>query len=226
VAAYFYSVMSLVIAGVVAYGFSRTIDAGLIHPAYPPPLVLYLHAAIFGGWIVLLMIQSALIRSGNMSLHRKVGLAGIALGSAIPAVGMATAIAMARVHTQQGSTDEAAFLVVSFYDMAAFAIAFGLAIAWRRQPEFHRRLMLIASCTLTVAAFNRFPAFLVPPNWGFAGVDALILLGVGRDLIIMGRIHPAYLYGLPAIVAGQALTMYTYLNSLPLWTKIAQRLVG
>jgi hypothetical protein len=225
-ASYFYSVMSLVIAAVVAYGFSHTIDATLIHPASPPPLVLYLHAAIFGGWVVLLMVQSALIRSRNVRLHHTVGLAGFALGSAIPVVGMATAIVMARIYTQLGSPDEAQFLVLGFYDMVAFAIAFGLAIFWRRQPEFHRRLMLMASCVLTIAAFNRFPAFLVPPNWGFAGVDLLILLGVLRDVIVTGRIHPTYLYGLPAIVAGQAVAMYIYLSGFPPWVNLAQRLIG
>jgi hypothetical protein len=51
---YFYFIMSLVIAGVVIYGFSHTIDENLIRPAYPRPLVLYFHAAIFAGWVVLL----------------------------------------------------------------------------------------------------------------------------------------------------------------------------
>ena len=46
---YFYLIMSLVIAGVVIYGFSQTINENLIHPAYPRPLVLYFHAAIFHG---------------------------------------------------------------------------------------------------------------------------------------------------------------------------------
>ena len=225
-AAYFYCVLSVVIAGVVVYGFSQTIDAKLIHPLNPPPRVLYFHAAIFGGWVVLLVIQSALIRTANVKLHRKLGLAGLALGIAIPVVGVATGVAMARFNTQHGSTDEAQFLIVPFYDMVAFSIAFGLAVFWRKRPEFHRRLMLIASCGLTIAAFNRFPAFIVPPNWGYAGVDLLILFGVARDLIVTGRVHPVYLYGLPALVLGQIMTMYTYLTSFPGWMKIAHRLIG
>ncbi len=225
-AAYFYCVLSVVIAGVVVYGFSHTIDAKLIHPRNPPPLVLYFHAAVFGGWVVLLIIQSALIRTANVELHRKLGFAGVGLGIAIPVVGIATGIAMARFNIQHGRTDKAQFLIVPFYDMVAFSIAFGLAVFWRKKPEFHRRLMLIASCGLTIAAFNRFPAFIVPPNWGYAGVDLLILLGVGRDLIMTGRVHPAYLYGLPAVILGQVITMYTYLTSFPRWMKIAHRLIG
>ncbi len=52
-ARYFYFIMSLVIAGVVIYGFSHTINENLIHPAYPRPLILYFHAVIFTSWVVL-----------------------------------------------------------------------------------------------------------------------------------------------------------------------------
>jgi hypothetical protein len=219
----FYFVMSLVIAAVVVFGFSHTIDANLIHPSEPRPLVLYLHAAIFSAWVVLLVVQSALIRTRNVQVHRKVGWFGFALGVAVPLVGTATGIAMAKFDTAHGTTDAAQFLIVPFFDMVAFSIAFGLAILWRTRPEYHRRLMFIASCALTIAAFNRFP--LMPENWGYSGVDALILLGVGRDLIASGRAHPVYLYGLPAMILGQALAMYVFLSSTPQWLSIAHRLI-
>ena len=79
---YFYLIMSLVIAGVVIYGYSHTINENLIHPAYPRPLVLYFHAAIFTGWVALLITQSALIRARNIKLHRKLGLCALALAIA------------------------------------------------------------------------------------------------------------------------------------------------
>src|ERR1700744_2856100 len=44
---YFYLLMSLLIPAVVAYGFSFTVGAHLIHPAIPRPLILYLHAVVF-----------------------------------------------------------------------------------------------------------------------------------------------------------------------------------
>ncbi len=223
---YFYFIMSLVIAGVVIYGFSHTINENLIHPAYPRPRVLYFHAAIFTGWLVLLITQSALIRTRNVRGHRKLGLCALALAIAIPIVGIATAVAMARFNTQHGSTDATEFLIVPFFDMVAFTIVVGLAIVWRRKPEYHRRLMFLATCALTIAAFGRFPASIVPDNWGYAGVDALILLGVGRDLLVTKHIHPVYLYGLPMMILGQALTMYIYLSKEPDWIVIAHRIIG
>ena len=81
---YFYLAMSLVIAAIVIYGFSHTANENLIHPAYPRPFVLYFHAAIFTGWVVLLITQSALIRTRNLRLHRKLGLCALALAIALP----------------------------------------------------------------------------------------------------------------------------------------------
>ncbi len=221
---YFYFFMSLVIAAVVIYGFSHTIDMNLIHPPYPRPLILYFHGAIFSAWIVLLMIQSGLIRTRNVKLHRKMGLGGVGLGIAIPIVGIPTGVAMAKFNTLHGATDAAQFLIVPFFDMIVFSIVFGLAILWRTKPEFHRRLMLVASCALTVAAFNRFSD--ATQDWGYAGVDALILLGVARDSIVTQRVHVVYLYALPALTLGQMITMYVYLKSWPPWLTIAHGLIG
>jgi uncharacterized membrane protein YozB (DUF420 family) len=204
----FYGFMSAAVAAIVVFGFSQTIDAGLIHPAEPLPPILYVHAAVFGAWVILLMTQATLIGAGNVRLHRKVGAAGFVLGSAMPVVGTATAIAMARFYVALEGVPQTRLLVLSLFDMLAFSVPFGLAMLWRRHAEFHRRLMLIASCTLTVAAFNRFPTSLLPPDSGFFGVDALILIGAGRDLIATRRVHPTYLCGLPAIVLGQLISTY------------------
>ncbi len=223
-AEHFYFGMSLLIAGVVVYGFSQTIVANLIRPEILPPLVLYIHGAIFGGWVVLLLVQSALVRLRRVKWHRRLGLAGLALGVALPVVGIATGIAMARFHTAHGSVTEAQFLIVPMFDMVAFSIAFGLAMAWRPRPEFHRRLILVASCALTIAAFNRFP--MMPMNWGYAGVDVLILFGVARDLIVSRRVHPVYLFGLPAMAIGQMITMYIFLTSQSQWMSIARWMMG
>jgi hypothetical protein len=57
-------------------------------------------------------------------------------------------------------------------------------------------------------------------------VDGLILLGVVRDLIVMKRVHPVYLYGLPLLMAGQLTIMYTSLHSLPVWMRIAHAILG
>lgn len=221
----FYLGVALAVALVVAVGFGQTVNARLIHPPSPRPRILYLHVALFTAWILLFTTQAALVRVRRVAWHRRLGLGGIVLGALMPVVGFATALAMTRLHRAEGNTDGEPFLIVSFFDMLAFAVTFGLATYWRRRPEYHRRLILMASCGLTVAAFARFPNWLMPDNAFYVGVDALILAGAARDWIVMRRVHAVYLYGLPALALGQATTMWIYLSSARAWVRIAHALL-
>jgi hypothetical protein len=113
-------------------------------------------------------------------------------------------------------------------DMIEYSFFFGLAIYWRKKSELHRRLMFIATCTLMSAAVGRLlPASLDPQvKWIYVGVDALILLGMCRDWIVNKRIHPVYLYSLPAALLGQLIALHLDLSRSPAWLAIAHRLVG
>jgi hypothetical protein len=224
---YFYLFMALLIPVVVAYGFSFTIGPNLLYPAVPRPAVLYVHAAVFSGWLAFFLLQAALVRTRRVSWHRRTGIAGAALGAGVVLVGVATALTMGRFNTRVGlSATAASDLLVPLFDMLAFACSFAAAIVWRRRPDYHRRLVLVATCTLTAAAFGRFPDWLLPPGLFYAGVDILILLGVARDLLVDGKPHPVYLYALPALVAGQALVIFTVMNRLEPWTRVGRALLG
>lgn len=224
---YFYFWMSLLIVAVVIYGFSFTIRQNLIHPAIPRPRFLYFHAAIFSLWLAFLIAQSILVRTRNVSMHRRLGWFGVVLGAMIPVVGAAIAITMARFNGQQlHQANTEADLIIPLWDMVAFTPSFVLAVCWRKRPELHRRLMLVATCALTAAAFGRFPENLLPPIFFYAGVDALILLGALRDLIVNRSVHIVYRYALPLFILGQILVMYTNTHHSAWWLRIAHALLS
>lgn len=224
---YLYFFMSLLIAAVVLFGFSQTVEIKLIHAAPPRPFLLYVHGAVFFGWVLFFILQSALVRIRMVPWHRRIGWFGVGLGVAMPVLGVTTAITMARfnrlnLHARYPEAN----LLVSFFDITAFTIVFALAIYWRKKPEFHRRLQLMACCALTSAAFGRFPPPLVAPGTLYIGVDILILLAVARDLIVNRRIHPVYLYGLPAFIIGQIFVLYTVMHLSAWWSKTAHVILG
>jgi hypothetical protein len=221
----FYFGMSLLMAAVVGFGFSYTIGPNLLHPTTPRPAILYLHAPLFSAWVLFFIVQTALVRGRHVALHRRLGWVGLGLGIAIPIVGVATAIGMTRFRVREGGADALPGIIVPLWDMAAFSVAFALAFWWRRFPESHRRLMLIASATLTAAAFGRFPSPLIADTWFYGGVDLLVLVGVARDQLITGRVHPVYRYGLPLLVAGQLVAMSPAVRNSPLWLSLAESLV-
>jgi hypothetical protein len=220
---YFYLLMSLLIVAVVVYGFSQTVETKLIHPAKPRPFLLYVHGAVFFGWVLFFMMQSSLVRMQRVQWHQWIGWFGVGLGATMLMLGVSTAVVMARFNKfQLHARHPEANLLVSFFDITAFTVPFALAIYWRKRPEFHRRLQLLACCALTSAAFGRFPPPLVAPGTLYAGVDVLILLAIARDLIVNRRIHPVYAYGLPAVVLCQIGVLYTVMHHSAWWLKAAQ----
>jgi hypothetical protein len=221
---YFYFFMSLLIAATVVYGFSHTIDHDLIHASPLPPFVLYIHAIVFPAWVVFFIVQSVLVRSHNVRLHRRIGWFGVGLAVAIVVLGAWTSASMVRFSVEQKDPfNSTAFTIVQVLDLASFAVPFAVAIYWRKKPEFHRRLMLIASCALLDAAFGRFPA--LPLVFSPAGVDALICLGVIRDLIVERRVHKVYLYALPILIVCQIAAMETFVHASPWWMNVANRIL-
>ena len=221
---YFYFAMSLLMTAVVVAGFSLTMGARIIHPKTPPPTILYIHAFVFYGWLAFFIFQSALVRTHNVRLHRMAGWFGVALGVVIPVLGISTAITMNRMKMMANpQSDAASFMLVPFNDIVCFTATFALAIYWRKKPEYHRRLFLIASCALTAAGWGRFP--FIPEAVFYGGVDFLIFLGVVRDWIVNRRVHVVYKYALPAFIVAQTMVMYTVETKATYWLKIANAIL-
>jgi hypothetical protein len=222
----FYFAMSLLFPVIVISGFSRTVDGSLFHAAIPRPLILRFHAAAFFGWIIFFLFQSALVRTRNVKWHRFWGWFGVALGAAMVPLGVATAIIMGRFDTfQLHLPGVEAFLIVPFFDMAAFATLFTLAILSRKKPEQHRRFIFIATCVLLGPAFGRFE-FIFDRGVHLFCPDLVILLGLLRDLLVNRRIHRVYLIMLPILIASQAVVTFVWRAEAGWWIRIAHAILA
>jgi hypothetical protein len=84
------------------------------------------------------------------------------------------------------------FLAFQLSDLLQFVVFVGLALAWRRHPEAHKRLMVLATLSIIAPAIGRLP---LPPLWKFALPMAAVVGCMGYDLIQRRRVHPAFLYG-------------------------------
>ena len=222
---YFYFAMSLLVAAIVVSGFSRTVDAKLFHPAIRPPFLLWIHAAVFSTWVVFYIAQSALVRTCHVKWHRFFGWFGVGLAAVMIPLGVAISIVMSRFDAVQLHEPDPTFLGVPLSETLNFAVFLALAVYWRRKPEFHRRLVLLASCTLLDAPFDRFD-FIFFNNLGYVFVDLVILLGVARDLIVNRRIHQVYRVALPALIVVQSLVMYLWHGSPAWWLRMTQAILG
>ena len=93
---YFYFGMSLLILVLVTVMFSTTVPARLFHPKIAPPSIVWVHGAVFYGWVLFFILQSGLVKIRKTYWHRTIGWFGVVLGVAIAGLGVSTTIVMHR----------------------------------------------------------------------------------------------------------------------------------
>ncbi|MBA2587115.1 MAG: hypothetical protein H0U98_00650 [Alphaproteobacteria bacterium] len=218
----------------VVKGFSPEVGGHLKGLTPYPPLIVHLHVLAFGGWLVLFTAQIWLIRSGRADIHRKLGLAAVALVPVMVVLGVATTLVSRRLHFEAGENQMLAFMIVPLTDMVLFPSFAIPGLLWRRNSPAHKRLILLATTMLLPAAYGRWigPWIIVHIGDGFFGFmaqsylgpDVLILAAMAYDRLTRGRVHPVYLIAAPWILAVQAITSAIYHWSG--WMPLAQRMIG
>jgi hypothetical protein len=171
-------------------GPSATISGG------PFTRLVHLHGALFTAWVVLFIIQTALVAGRRVNVHRRLGIVGAVLAALMIVVGTFTAIATASRGSAPPGVDPLVFLVVPLFDMILFTTFITLALVKRRDREAHKRLMLLAYVSIIVAAVARMPGVLTLGPLAFFGLAFLfILMGGVYDFLSRRRIHPVYIWG-------------------------------
>ena len=147
--------LALMIAAIVFVGFSRSFYGTLFADA-AHPWIIHVHAAVYVGWLALLIAQTVLAARGDIATHRRVGKFGIAYGALVWVLGLIVSIAIPvfDVHSGQAERGEQ-FLAIPLGDMVLFGGFFGAAIAYRRKPEIHKRLIILAAVAVMFAAVGR-----------------------------------------------------------------------
>jgi hypothetical protein len=157
-----------------------------------------------------------------------VGRLGIGYGIVVIVVGLATGYLMSRGYAQGGEPDRArALLYSAIVDMGVFAPFFGAAIALRRKPELHRRLIVVAGTSLLVAAVFRMPFLGQPRNlWLAHGIwFSPILLSMAYDYLKRRVVHPVFLAGIAALVL-QSPTFRPAVQATRTWQSVSSWILG
>jgi FtsH-binding integral membrane protein len=221
----FYFCMALLMAGLSVWGFSQTVDARLLHAKPPRPLLLWFHGAAFSAWIVLFIAQSALVRVRKVSVHRTLGWFGAALAATMVASSFSVSVVMVRFDRTALGKDVSSFLSVLWCDMIIFGACMALAIYFRKRPEYHRRLVFMASCQLMQAVFVRFH-YIGDHDLPFPALDVLIVAGMLRDLVVDGRVNRVYLCVLPPMIVLQSWATYLARVNPSWWRAATHAILG
>lgn len=222
---YFYFVSSLLFAAIVVWGFSQSVGNNLFHATPPRPLLLWIHGAAFSGWVIFYILQSALVRTRNVAVHRFLGWFGAGLAATMVVLGVIISVIMGRFDAVALHLSDPTFLAIPWFDMVGFGTLVGLAIYWRKKPELHRRLLFLASCSLMDAPFGRF-AYVFNHHMFYVCLDGVILLGLLRDLAVNRSIHKVYRIAVPAVWAGQCATVFLWVGAPAWWLHLTKSVLG
>ena len=198
---YFFPGMALLMLGTVFFGFARSYFLAGVFAAPLPNWLIHLHGAAFSSWILLLIVQTSLVAANRVDVHRKLGLVGFSLACIMVILGvMASTDSLRRALSGKGPAadlDPLTFYVIPITDMVIFATLTFFAFRARSNPPAHKRLILVATIGLTIAAVARWPVGFIQHNpiwvaelctYGF-----LVLL-IGYDLWSTGKVHRATIW--------------------------------
>lgn len=186
---------------VAAFGPSIVHTERRLGPFTPLPAV---HGIAFFAWLLLFIAQTILVRTGNLALHRRIGMCSAILAAALVVLGYETTIAMGRRgYDLSGDvgilSDPLAGMAFPLLDIFMFAALFLAAYLYRHRCAIHKRLMLLAvtgalmpSPTAHLTghfAFLRDKGFLTPLI-----LAMLLAAGAVHDRIKLHRIHPVSLW--------------------------------
>ncbi len=200
----FFGGMAILLCIVVIIGFSPTYFAvGMLRAPLPSP-ILHIHGAAFTLWMVLFLVQSALISARRVVWHRSLGTIAFCLPPVMVVLGWVAAIDALHRGVMIGPLDPAVSLSIPLLGITCFAGVIFASWRTRRRPDAHKRLVLLATIALVDAALGRFPwsrMGLSPAAGAVTGLGILILLVIAYDLFSLHRIHRSTMWAAPLIFA-------------------------
>jgi hypothetical protein len=200
----FFTGLSLLMGLAIFIGFSRSYYLKGLYGTPALPALFHVHGLLFTAWMVFLVVQTGLVASRRTALHRRLGVAGGILAIAMTVAAMAMTIDLARRSAAAPTDIGLAFTIVPFFTVVVFPVLVGIALLFRRQPEVHKRLMLIATLELVTAGVARMPGAGSMPLF-FVLTDVGLVAILAYDLVARGRPHPATVWGGLLLIATQVL---------------------
>jgi uncharacterized membrane protein YidH (DUF202 family) len=200
--------LAFVIFGGFGLSYFQPMASGNLRPMSP---VVHLHGLFYFAWMLLLMLQSGLVNSGNVALHRRLGTLGISLATGL--VIFASVISVVNIAASLELGPDPFLFQLMYLNLVAivsFTILFSMAMNNTRRSDYHRRYILIATIAFIGAGINRFYVFAFEVNFApfwflYLVSDLFIAAILLHDWKVLGKVHPASLTGAALVIGIQLL---------------------
>lgn len=182
------------------------------------------HGVLFTAWLGLFAVQTVLIGSKRLPLHKQIGRSTYPLYFAIVAMGLFVGYVGARYGFHGVPFDSITFSALPWLVILVFAVLAWAGLNERRDPQRHKRLMLLATIAMADAGIARVAAFrLFMPEWMSPTVLMLIPL-ILWDLATLRRVHRTTVKG--GLTVAAALLLSVPLGMTKPWHSFVETVIG
>jgi hypothetical protein len=192
----FTGILSLGAICVVFAGFARTYYLNPFFAHRALTWLLHVHGAICSAWFLVFLVQIVLVAIGRTDLHRRLGVWAFALACIVVLLGLVVAIHAAKLGSfaSPSGVSPLAFLAIPFFDVVVFGTLTAAGLLYRRQPQIHKRLMVLSTLSILTPAVVRIPLDFVQSRGviaAFALADLFAFIYIAYDTIAHKRLHAA-----------------------------------
>lgn len=170
----------------------------------------HLHDLVRLSWLALIVRQNTLAESGNLARHQRLGWSGTTLVPVTIVLNIASRRIAIALHRVPPFFTNAYFLSLTHVEVTIFGSMVMAAMWLRRDTQCHSRLMLRATVILMEPALGRLMPMPLLEKTGGARLEPALQVGFlgimpHHDSKVMGRVHPATLAAIGAVVGTHAL---------------------
>jgi hypothetical protein len=157
----FFVWIAIAMIAVILAAFSRSFYLRPMYTTEPLPSYLIVHGIVLSAWYVLFLVQAVLASGRRVRLHRRLGVAGVALAAGVVVTGAMVHLNLIPRVQPMGVLDDPAemsravdFVLAGLLSLLPFIVLIGLALLCRRRSDVHNRLIFWAMVWTLGPAFS------------------------------------------------------------------------
>jgi len=222
--------LALLMIGISIVGFWENYFGPLVRGTLNAHWAVDVHAAVYTVWLFLFLGQALLISRNRIRRHQTIGrYVGIGWGTGMLIIGLfiTLAVIVPSVGRDHEVGNYAISLLGSLEDLVTFGGFFVAGVLYRRRPEIHKRLMVLATVALMGAPVGR---LIGDVGGGFIGKFSFLagvrlspaILAMIYDRWYRGRVHPVYWIGMGILLLNVSRLLWARTG---LWQSTARSLM-
>jgi hypothetical protein len=195
-----YLIIGLVGLFAVFVGFSKTFFIPLSQGRFAAPVTIHIHGAFAFAWVIFYVLQTFFIHKRSIRTHRSLGWVGAFIAVGIAVTMLPAGLFQVERELKSGLGETAVSGILGTVTSALIFITLvGAGFYYRRKPEVHKALMLLATIFVLWPAWFRFrhffPSVPRPDIWfGLILSDSFIVIAWIIDWRSRGKLNRTLFY--------------------------------